>query len=126
MTEGRVRLSCGSADWQTAQSHPRVGTPIEVPLPSTVSVAFTRPPSSSAGSRGGSGLRGARPCVRHFHICHAKFVETVLQEILFCRSEIVSGLLPPQAERGNRTEENFLIGRAHVLTPVTTSSPMPS
>ena len=38
--EGLVRRSCGSEEWHTAQSHPMVGTPIEVPLPSTVSVAF--------------------------------------------------------------------------------------
>src|ERR1700736_1905938 len=40
MIEGRVRRSWGSLEWQTAQSHPRVGTPIDVPLPSTVKVAF--------------------------------------------------------------------------------------
>jgi hypothetical protein len=38
--EGRVRRSRGSLEWHTAQSHPSVGTPIDVPLPSTVSVAF--------------------------------------------------------------------------------------
>ena len=43
MTEGRVRRSWGSAEVQTRQSQPMVGTPIEVPLPSTVSVAFIRP-----------------------------------------------------------------------------------
>ena len=40
MIEGRVRRSRGSVEWQTAQSHPSVGTPIEVPLPNTVNVAF--------------------------------------------------------------------------------------
>src|ERR1700724_2562015 len=35
--DGRVRLSCGSADSQTAQWHASVGTPMEVPDPSTVS-----------------------------------------------------------------------------------------
>src|SRR5258708_13686601 len=97
MTEGRVRLSCGSADWQTAQSHPRVGTPIEVPLPSTVSVAFTRPPSSSAGSRGGAGARRARHRGRHFPLCPAEFLGTVLPEILFFVSEICPVVLPPPA-----------------------------
>jgi len=38
--EGRVRLSRGSLDWQTSQLHPIVGTPIEVPLPSTVRLAI--------------------------------------------------------------------------------------
>jgi hypothetical protein len=37
-----VRRSCGSFEWQTAQSQPSVGTPIDVPLPSTVSLAFMR------------------------------------------------------------------------------------
>jgi hypothetical protein len=40
MMEGRVRRSWGSLERQTAQSHPRVGTPIDVPLPRTVKVAF--------------------------------------------------------------------------------------
>ena len=35
-TDGRVRLSCGSVESHTAQWHPSVGTPIEVPDPSTV------------------------------------------------------------------------------------------
>src|ERR1700722_15171709 len=36
-TEERVRLSCGSLEWQTRQGHPLVGTPIDVPEPITVS-----------------------------------------------------------------------------------------
>jgi hypothetical protein len=34
--EGRVRLSCGSVESHTAQWHPSVGTPMDVPEPSTV------------------------------------------------------------------------------------------
>ena len=33
---GRVRLSRGSVDEQTAQSHPIMGTPWEVPVPRKV------------------------------------------------------------------------------------------
>src|SRR6266568_2012542 len=40
ITEGRVRRSFGSSEWHTAQSQPIVGTPIEVALPSTVTVPF--------------------------------------------------------------------------------------
>src|SRR5579862_6932749 len=88
MMEGRVRRSCGSVERQTAQSHPSVGTPIEVPLPSTVKVAFiflpSPDPSSAAGTGGcGSGLWRPRECVGHFDIGHAQFVKAVLQEILF-------------------------------------------
>src|SRR5512135_717328 len=39
-TDGRSRRSSGSADVQTRQVQPIVGTPIDVPLPSTVRVAF--------------------------------------------------------------------------------------
>ena len=35
-----ARGSRGSVERHTAQSHPSVGTPMEVPLPSTVRVAF--------------------------------------------------------------------------------------
>src|SRR5262249_60949044 len=34
--EGRRRLSCGSVEPQTRQGQPSVGTPMEVPEPSTV------------------------------------------------------------------------------------------
>ena len=34
--EGRRRLSCGSVELQTRQGQPSVGTPMEVPEPSTV------------------------------------------------------------------------------------------
>src|SRR6266568_6320298 len=37
MTEGRVRLSWGSGDWQTGQLQARVGTPVDVPVPRKVS-----------------------------------------------------------------------------------------
>src|ERR1700686_3543161 len=39
-TEGRKRRSCESAEVHTRQLHPMVGTPIDVPLPSTVRMAF--------------------------------------------------------------------------------------
>src|ERR1700739_2758857 len=101
MIEGRVRRSCGSLELQTAQSHPSCGTPIEVPLPSTVSVAFMRVPScsSSAGSRGDSGLRWARQRVGYFHVGHAHFVEAVLQEGFFGRGKIALGFFREKSER---------------------------
>jgi hypothetical protein len=34
--DGRVRLSRASADWHTAHSQPMNGTPLDVPLPSTM------------------------------------------------------------------------------------------
>src|SRR5579864_3852045 len=88
MMEGRVRRSCESLEWQTSQSHPSVGTPIDVPLPSTVRVAFILLSLPAAGSRCRSRLRRPRQRVRHFNISHAQFVEAVLQEILFMWREI--------------------------------------
>src|SRR5579863_1194451 len=85
-TDGRVRRSRGSLEWHTAQSQPIVGTPIEVPLPSTVSVAFIL-------SSGGDLLRAFRNRVGHFHVRHAHFVKRVLQEIFFFGSEIAFGFL---------------------------------
>src|ERR1035437_3714117 len=41
--DGRSRRSCGSAERQTAQSHPISGTPCDVPLPSTVILRFNDP-----------------------------------------------------------------------------------
>src|ERR1700691_4068096 len=101
ITEGRVRRSRRSAEWHTAQSQPRVGTPIEVPLPRTVSVAFIFRPvrSSSAGSRGNSRLWRTRQSIRHFYIRHAHFVEAVLQEVLLGRSQVAFGFFCDQRQR---------------------------
>ncbi len=43
----RVRLSRGSAEGQTAQSQPTIGTPCEVPVPRNVMVSG-RPTSASS------------------------------------------------------------------------------
>jgi hypothetical protein len=37
--EGRDRRSCGSSDLHVAQSHPIIGTPYDVPEPSTSTLA---------------------------------------------------------------------------------------
>src|SRR5258708_36396954 len=112
-TEGRVRGSCGSLDRQTAQPQPSVGTPIDVPLPNTVSLAFMLPAlirgpswvaansgsSSSAGSRGSPRLRRTRQRVGHFHVGHAKLVEAVLQESFFRRGHVAFRLFRQQRKR---------------------------
>ena len=40
---------CGLTELQTSHTHPMVGMPTEVPLPSTVSIAFTVEGIASAG-----------------------------------------------------------------------------
>src|ERR1700691_1415664 len=110
ITEGRVRRSRGSAERHTAQSQPSVGTPMEVPLPSTVNVAFTCQPrrsracrfSSAAGSGGNSGLGRARQRISHFHVSHADFVKAILKEVLFGGTQIAFGLLRQQRQRIDR------------------------
>src|SRR5579864_3232853 len=99
MIEGRVRRSWGSLEWQTAQSHPRVGTPMEVPLPNTVKVAFMVALSSAAGTGGGAWLWRAGEGVGHLDVGHAEFVKTVLQEIFLRRREIPFGFFRDQTER---------------------------
>src|SRR5476651_315333 len=65
--EERVRLSRGSADRQTAQRHPIIGTPWDVPEPRTVTVSL------DAGIPGDMGLRmpvasGISRQKREFHL----------------------------------------------------------
>src|SRR5512146_1202482 len=98
-TEGRVRWSRGSGELHTAQVHPIVGTPMDVPLPSTVSVAFIAWSSSLGG-----GLRRLRPTadgVGHFHVGHAQLVQAVLDEMLFRGGQIALGLLREQFDGVN-------------------------
>src|SRR3954463_6735478 len=96
---GRVRLSCGSAEEQTAHWQPMVGTPIEVPLPRTVSVAFIRYAvlgihHSVLGARCSLLLwwwsRG--DCLGQFHKGHAEFEEAVLKNGLLAVADIAFGL----------------------------------
>ena len=47
--DGRVRRLCGSVEVQTAHWQPRVGTPMEVPLPRKVRVASMRVGGGRAG-----------------------------------------------------------------------------
>ena len=47
--EGRVRRSRGSEDRQTAQSQPIAGTPVDVPLPRTVTLRLNNPLSTAGG-----------------------------------------------------------------------------
>ena len=49
--DDRVRLSRGSADVQTAQSHPIIGTPCEVPVPRNVMVSGRPTSFPSSGAR---------------------------------------------------------------------------
>ena len=93
MIEGRstavVRIARGA---DAAVVHPMVGTPIEVPLPSTVRVAFI---SSRCGI---PSLRRVGEHVGHFEIGHAQFVEHVPQRAFFRGGEVALGLVLQDAE----------------------------
>src|SRR5579872_4677648 len=118
MIEGRVRRSCGSVERHTAQSHPKVGTPIDVPLPSTVKVAFIFSVLTSGRSGRGSRLRRTRDGVRYLHIGHAQFVQTILQEILFDRRQVAFGLLRNQTQGiDGLARANDIDTRLFVLLP---------
>src|SRR5581483_517110 len=101
MMDGRVRWSIGSVEWQTAQGHPSVGTPIDVPLPKTVSVAFI---SSffdervrDRTRRRGLYLSGQR--VRDLNVRHLHFVQRIRQQRVFLGREITLGLVTQKKER---------------------------
>src|SRR5512146_3138280 len=114
MMDGRVRRSWGSVERQTRQEQPMVGTPIEVPLPSTVRVAFIESPEKSSSScafakRGRTGpalrellqsgvwinraLRGTGKGVRDLDVSHAQFIQHVLHQGVFGGGEIALCLL---------------------------------
>src|SRR6478736_10442582 len=80
--DGRVRRSLGSADRQTAQSHPIDGTPCDVPLRITVTLRVNNP-LSAAG---------------RFDEAQAELVEHRLEHLPFFRGEVALGLLLEQAE----------------------------
>src|SRR5215831_1437169 len=54
--------------------------------------------SSSRRSSRGPRLRRTRECVRYLHICHAQFVQTVLEKVLFRGREIAFRLFREQAK----------------------------
>src|SRR5437868_8798971 len=94
ITEGRVRRSLGSAEWQTTQSQPSVGTPIDVPLPSTVKVAFMTALSlcRAAGS-GRFRRRAARYGFGQLNVSHAQLEEDISQRFLFGVAQVALGLI---------------------------------
>src|SRR3954470_3181309 len=104
MTEGRVRRSCVSAELQTLQSHPRVGTPIEVPLPSTVRVALMLW-LDPADRR-----RPLCDRIRQLQISHAGFEQHILQHILLGVGEIAFCLFAEYRESVNSLTSTEDIG----------------
>src|SRR5215467_2788081 len=67
--EGRVRRSRGSVDVHTAQSQPIEGTPLDVPLPRTVTRMGSNPRQNPGSRRDDPLLAG-----RALHESHAKLV----------------------------------------------------
>ena len=119
--EGRVRRLRGSrsgetAETQTAQSQPRVGMPIEVPVPRKVSVACMRL-ADDAGSRPGPGCElraGAAPAGGgagegrgDFEEAHADLEERVVDELRLGRGQVALGFF------GEDGEHVDALARAH-------------
>src|SRR5579859_1392551 len=112
-TDGRVRRSCGSSDVHTRQLQPMVGTPIDVPLPSTVRVAFISWLLLLIAGRCGSRRHGSRwyssrfcgrssHGIRNFNKSHPQFKQHVLQQGLFPVGKIALGLFLQHGKRINR------------------------
>src|SRR5438876_3959560 len=93
-TEGRVRWSRGSEEWHTAQSQPMVGTPIDVPLPSTVSLAFI----VNGFPFPYRSLRRPSHRIGHFDVGHAQLVKNVLEKVFFGGSQVAFGFFRQQTQ----------------------------
>src|SRR5579863_8087724 len=95
--EGRVLRLRGSVEVQTAQLHPSVGTPMDVPLPRKTISAFMR------GRRllllGIAGLLCLRrDRVRDLEEHHAEFEEHILQRRFFAGGEVAFRLVLQESE----------------------------
>ena len=97
-TDGLSRRSCGSGDVHTAHVHPKVGTPMEVPVPRNVS----SPSIEASALLGGRGRRRRhtlhRDHVRQFEKCHPDIEQHRLQRALLDIGQIALGLLREHAQ----------------------------
>src|SRR5205809_4385901 len=80
--EGRVRRSRGSVDRHTSQSHPIIGTPCEVPLPSSVILRFNDPFAAA----------------RRLDEAQAELVENLFQNLALFSGQIAPRFLIEQRE----------------------------
>src|SRR5882762_8665607 len=111
--EGRSLLSCGSFDLHTRQGHPSVGTPMDVPEPSTVIFSGAEgmvkafesnlhaEPGQSAGRflRAGLGFRGfGRNGLVDLQKGHLQLAEEIQEQGVFFGREIAFGFLVQSVE----------------------------
>src|SRR5262245_48692990 len=75
--EGRRRVSRGSADRQTAQSQPIIGTPCDVPVPRKVTF--------------NSGFDDALLSTLSLHEAHPQVVQEVVEHLRFRGREVAAG-----------------------------------
>src|SRR4051794_4621901 len=94
--DGRVRRSRGSVEWHTAQSQPIIGTPCEVPLPSTVTLTFNNPLSAA----------------RDLEETHPQLVEHLLEHLSLLGRQVAAGFLFEQTENVDHLRRPFEVGRA--------------
>src|SRR5262245_36975530 len=93
--DGRVRVSRGSVDRQTAQLQPMNGMPCDVPLPKTVTCT-TR--GSGLGTRGSSRMDDAWRLAARLEEAHPKLVEDLLEHLTLLGREVATCLLFEQRE----------------------------
>ena len=109
-----MRLSCGSAELQTRQWHASVGTPMDVPEPSTVSLSseFCGEEDRTNPSAG-LGLVLCGSCCRglgHFHKGEFQIAEQINNQRVFFGSQI-SARLFAQSSPSYRSFPGRLRGR---------------
>src|SRR6266446_790077 len=122
--EGRSLLSWGSLDLQTRQGHPSVGTPMEVPDPSTVifngaegmlrandTNRYVEPGKTArcllrAGLSFGFGGLGRNRLI-NFEIGHLQFSQKVQQQGVLLRRKIAFGLFVQGIEHVDQLARGF-------------------
>src|SRR5438034_5032182 len=83
--DGRVRRSRGSVDRQTAQSHPIIGTPCDVPVPSSVILR----------------LNDASAAVLRLDEAHPELVEHFLEDLPFFGGQVAARFFLEKRKDGN-------------------------
>src|SRR5262245_51716503 len=93
--DGRVRVSRGSVDRQTAQRQPMNGMPCDVPLPKTVTCT-TR--GSGLGTRSSSRVDDAWRLPARLEEAHPQLVEHLLEHLTLFGRQVAPRLLFEQRE----------------------------
>src|SRR5262245_18160427 len=106
--DGRDRVSRGSVERQVAQSHPIIGTPCDVPEPSTSTLAAEAGVITSR-------RHDALLVTLRVDKTHAELIEDGLEQLLLVRGEIAASLFFEQRQNIDHLTGSHEIDRAGLL-----------